>query len=167
MADALLRIYLNDQYALGVGWRELARRAQRNNGGTELGRVIRTVADDIAADVETLGSIMERLGVPKSPVKGPLAIVGERLGRVKLNGRLLRFSPLSRFHELDVLAMGIEGKKVLWGNLRDLAQLGARLPDVDFDHLLERAQDQRDRLEPFRRAAGLHALAGVVGARGR
>jgi hypothetical protein len=159
MTDAFLRIYLNDQYALGVGWRELAQRAQRNNGGTELGRVVGTVADDIAADVETFGSIMERLGVPKSPVKGQLAIVGERLGRVKLNGRLLRFSPLSRFHELDVLAMGIEGKKVLWANLRDLAQLGARLPDIDFDDLIERAQDQRDRLEPFRRAAGVRALA--------
>jgi hypothetical protein len=55
--------------------------------------------------------------------------------------------------------MGIEGKKILWQNLADLAALRSRLVDVDFDHLIERAQQQRDELEPFRRVAG-QVLAG-------
>jgi hypothetical protein len=37
------------------------------------------------------------------------------VGRVKLNGQLATYSPFSRFIELDFLAMGIEGKKLLWG----------------------------------------------------
>ena len=30
-----------------------------------------------------------------------------------------------------------------WTTLRDLAGLGSRLPDIDFDHLIERANQQR------------------------
>ena len=61
---------------------------------------------------------------------------------------MFSYSPLSRFVELDFLALGIEGKKVLWGNLRDLAGLRGQLPDVDLDHLIARAQEQRAATSP-------------------
>ena len=102
---------------------------------------------------------MRRLGIRMNPVKIGLALGAERLGRLKLNGRLGTYSPLSRFVELDVLAMGIEGKKLLWTTLRDLADLDSRLPDVDFDNLIERAERQRADLEPFRVRAGVEAFA--------
>ena len=159
MGDDLLRIYMNDQLALGVGWRELARRAQRNNAGTELGAVLARVADGIAEDVSTFETMMRRLDFSRSPVKPALATVAERVGRLKLNGRLRGYSPLSRFLELDFLALGIDGKKLLWANLRDLAGLAARLPDVDFDALIERAERQRAEIEPFRQEAAREAFA--------
>lgn len=87
-----------------------------------------------------------------------LAVVAERVGRLKLNGRLRTYSPLSRFVELEFLAMGIEGKKLLWGTLRDLAGL-SRLPDIDFDDLIKRAERQRADLEPFRVRVGKEVLA--------
>ena len=71
---------------------------------------------------------------------------------------MLSYSPLSRFDELDFLVMGIEGKKILWANLRDFAGLRERLPDIDFDALIERAERQRAELEPFRAEAGRAAL---------
>jgi hypothetical protein len=160
MSDQLLSIYLNDQLAAGVLWRELARRSAANNAGTEAGAAIERVAAGIAQDVETFRQIMRRLGVRESKIKPRLAVVGERLGRLKLNGRLASYSPLSRFVELDVLAMGIEGKKILWENLRDGAALAKRVADVDFDALIERAGHQRAALEPFRLAAARNALGG-------
>ncbi|WP_434443558.1 hypothetical protein [Lentzea sp. E54] len=81
------------------------------------------------------------------------------MARLKLNGALRTYSPLSRFLELEILTMGIDGKKQLWETLRDLAGLAARLPDVDFDELIERAERQRAELEPFRMRAGTKALA--------
>jgi hypothetical protein len=54
--------------------------------------------------------------------------------------------------------MGIAGKKQLWRNLADLAGLADRMPDVDFDGLVARAQEQLDILEPFRLSAGREAL---------
>ena len=156
--DDLLAIYLNDQLALGIAWRELASRAAANNAGTPLGDALRGVADGIAGDVETFRRLMAQLGVTTSPIKGPLAIAGERLSRLKLNGRLTTYSPLSRFLELDVLTMGIAGKVQLWTTLRDLAGLASRVPDVDFDALIRRAREQREALEPFRERAGREAF---------
>lgn len=159
--DRLLGIYLNDQLAAGVLWRAIARRAQRNNAGTEAGEAVARVAAAIAEDIATFERIMDRLGVRRSRVKPALAMVAERAGRLKLNGRLTSYSPLSRFEELEFLVMGIEGKKVLWQTLRDCAGLAERLPDVDFDALIARAQRQRDEIEPFRLAAGAAALGGA------
>src|SRR5215204_3933906 len=157
-AGQFLAIYMNDQLAAGVLWREVARRSQRSNRGTPTGDALQRVATAIAEDVVTFEQIMDRLGLRRSRIKPALAVAAERVGRLKLNGRLTSYSPLSRFAELDFLAIGIEGKKQLWENLRDCAELATRLPDVDFDRLVERAQRQRDEIEPFRRAAGDAAL---------
>ncbi len=157
-AEPHLAIYMNDQLALGVLWREIARRSARSNHGTETGEALEGVATAIAEDVKTFEEIMQRLGIPKQPVKPVLAIAGERIGRLKLNGHLKGYSPLSRFEELDFLVMGIDGKLVLWTNLRDHAGLGERLPDADFGGLIERARWQRSRLDPFHAQAGREAL---------
>lgn len=156
--NRLLRIYLNDQLAMGIGWRELARRAERANRGTDLGQALARVSQGIAGDVDTFRIIMDRLDMRPSPVKTGLAVVAERAGRLKPNGRLRSYSPLSRFVEIEILAMGIEGKKQLWTTLRDIAELGDSLPGIDFDELLERAAWQRRELEPFRTRAGRDAF---------
>lgn len=151
---------MNDQLAAGVVWREVARRSQRSNQGTDVGEALATAAAAIAEDVATFEQMMERLGIRRNPVKVRLAMAGERLGRLKLNGRVRSYSPLSRFVELEFLAMGIEGKKLLWVTLRDLAGLASRLPDIDFDALIERAEWQRETIEPFRADAGREAFLG-------
>ena len=156
--DRFLGIYMRDQLAAGVLWRELARRAQRSNEGTELGDALARVATAIAEDVSTFERLVDRLGIRRDRVKPALALAAERLGRLKLNGQLRGYSPLSRFVELEGLVMGIDGKKVLWETLGDLGGLRARAPEVDFDRLIERADAQRDALEPFRHAAGRDAF---------
>ena len=166
MEHRYLGIYLNDQLAAGLLWRETARRAQRSNDGSDLGAALARVAAAIAEDVETFEAIMRRLGVRRNPVKTAAAVAAERMGRLKLNGRLTSYSPLSRFVELDLLTYGIQGKKVLWQNLRDCARLGERLPDFDFDALIARAQAQLDEIEPFRLSAGAAALGDAATADG-
>ena len=149
-----LRIYLNDQLALGVVWREVAKRAARENRGTPVGDALASVAGQIAEDVQTFEAIMDRVGAPRSRAKVAASVAAERIGRLKANGRLRSYSPLSRFAELEFLTMGITGKVQLWETLRDLAGLRERLPDVDFDALIARAEGQRAELEPHRRQAG-------------
>jgi len=78
-----------------------------------------------------LEALMQRLGIPLSRMKRPLALVAERVGRLKPNGQLRGYSPLSRFLELESLALGLDGKKLLWANLRDVAQVRDRLVGVD------------------------------------
>lgn len=156
--EHVLRIYMNDQLAAGVLWRELAWRAQRNNDGSELGDALARVAAITTEDVETFRAMMDRLHLRRNPAKIGIAVMAERVGRLKLNGHLRTYSPLSRFVELDTLLMGVVGKRILWKNLGDFAGLRSRLPDVDFDELLERAQAQIDLLEPFHAAAAREAF---------
>jgi hypothetical protein len=165
MSTSNLRVYMNDQLALGVLWRELVRRAARENTGTELGADLARVAQAISEDVATFESLMVRLGLRRNRVKPRVAAVLERLGRFKLNGSLTSYSELSRFAELEFLVMGIEGKKQLWTTLRDLAGLSVSAPDVDFDGLIERAETQRTTLEPHRVAAGRKAFLGASSGR--
>lgn len=155
-----LSIYLNDQLAMGVAWRELAHRSQRANRGTPLGEALELVSTGIAEDVKTFEDLMRRLDIRRNLVKSSLAFGAERLGRLKPNGRIAGYSPLSRFEELEFLVMGIEGKKQLWTTLRDLAGLATRLPDVDFDRLIARAGEQIAAIEPFREQAGRDAFVG-------
>ncbi|KZB83752.1 hypothetical protein [Amycolatopsis regifaucium] len=156
--DRFLSIYLNDQLAMGIAWRELARRSQKANKGTEAGDALARVATGIAEDVETFQLIMRRLDIRRNPVKSVLTGLAERAGRLKPNGRLTSYSPLSRFEELEFLIMGIEGKKQLWDTLGRLAGLSSRLPDIDFARLIERASEQRALLEPHRVRAGADAF---------
>jgi predicted DNA-binding ribbon-helix-helix protein len=145
-----LAIFLDDQLALAVGWRELARRAARENHGTELAEPLAKVAHGMAEDVETLKRLMAQLGARRSRWKQAAAVLAERGGRLKPNGRVRSYSPLSRFVELEFLAIGIEAKRQLWRSLRDFAQIDG----VDFDALIARADEQRAEIEPLRVAAG-------------
>jgi hypothetical protein len=160
--DRFLEIYMRDQLALGVAWRELAGRSARSNRGTPAGEALAEVHRGIAADVETFKGIMRALRFAGSTPKNVIALVGERAARLKLNGRIVRYSPLSRFEELDALIIGIEGKAMLWATLRESAGLERRLPGIDFGALINRARDQRARLEPHHREAAKEALAMVA-----
>ena len=72
---------------------------------------------------------MDRLGVGQGKLKPLAAVLGERLGRLKLNGRLRGYSPLSRLDELELLQIGVVGKRRLWRALEHTH--AGDLPDFD------------------------------------
>lgn len=153
----LLAIYLNDHLAGATLGRALARRAARSNRGTPLGAFLEQLVREIEEDKSSLEDVLPRLGVKRSAVKPALALVAERMGRLKLNGRLVRYSPLSRLLELEGLVIGVTGKRALWRSLRELGE--PRLAGVDLDELERRAEAQiaeleRHRVEAARRALG-------------
>jgi hypothetical protein len=154
----LLATYLNDHLAGSTVGVELARRARGSNRGGELGGFLAELTAEIEDDRETLEEVMRAVDVGRDRVKVVGAWAGEKVGRLKLNGRLLGYSPLSRLVELEGLRLGVEGKACLWRLLRELAD--PRLSGFDFDALLARAERQRDELELRRLEAGRLALAG-------
>ncbi len=154
----LLAIYLNDHLAGSTAGVELARRARGSNEGTELGEFLATLAAEIEEDRDTLQEVMEAVSAGRDRLKVTGGWAGEKLGRLKLNGSLLSYSPLSRVVELEGLRLGVEGKACLWRMLRELAD--PRLSGFDFDALIARAERQRDELERRRLEAGRIALAG-------
>jgi hypothetical protein len=155
----LLAIYLNDHLAGATMGIELTRRSLRANRGTDLGRFLEDLLGEIEEDKRTLEAIMDAVGVAKSPVKPRLAVAAERLGRLKLNGQVTGYSPLSRVLELEGLTIGVAGKLSLWRNLRDGAGLADRLIGIDLDALIARAERQLSSIAERRIAAARLALA--------
>jgi hypothetical protein len=143
----LLAIYLNDHLAGATGGLELARRACGANRGTAFEAPLEQLAAEIAADRRALLDVMRRLGVGRDRVKERAGWVAEKLGRLKLNGRLRGYSPLSRVVELEAISLGVEGKRALWRTLAHAGAGDARLDGVDLDALSRRAEDQRRLVE--------------------
>lgn len=154
-----LSIYLNDHLAAATAGLELARRTAGSNRSTDYGRVLEALAGEIGDDRETLRGIMGRLSVEPDRLKLAAAWAGEKVGRLKLNGQLRGYSPLSRLVELEALSIGVEGKLALWQALRRRFADDPRLQGVDLDALIDRARSQRRRLERQRQRAAEDALS--------
>jgi hypothetical protein len=159
--DRLIAIYLNDHLAAATGALELARRAAGSNAGNDYGPFLAELAGEIEDDLHALEVVMERLAVGRDRLKVAAGWAAEKAGRLKLNGQLLGYSPLSRVVELEMLSLGVEGKLSLWRVLEPLAADDPRLRDVDVTDLMTRARSQRRRLEPRRLRAAREAFAGA------
>jgi hypothetical protein len=151
-----LTIYLNDHLAGSTAGVELARRAASNNAGSSYGSVLTGIAREIEEDRALLETLMDRLGVPRDRFESGAAWIAEKAGRLKPNGRLFGYSALSRFEELELLLIGVNGKLSMWRAL-DHA-LHERLGGIDIPELEARAESQRERLEALRLRAADEAL---------
>jgi hypothetical protein len=155
--DKLLSIYLNDHLAgatLGV---ELAKRSRASNEGTPLGDFLDRLSREIEEDRETLKKLMRELGIRSDQVKAYGAWAAEKLGRLKLNGQLRGYSPLSRLVELEALYLGITGKHEMWITLQ--RTLANEVPRFEFGELRRRAERQAAEVEEHRVEAADAALA--------
>jgi hypothetical protein len=158
MDRKLLRIYLQDHLAGATGGLELARRARGANEGTPYGEPLAKLADDIEADRRSLESIMDDLGFGADRAKNLGVWAAEKAGRLKLNGQLRGYSPLSRMIELDGLLTAVNAKRSLWLTLREIA---GSVPELDADRigrLAERAEQQVETLHELRSRAGREAF---------
>ena len=160
MNEKYLRIYLQDHLAGSTAGLELARRTRGANEGTEYGQPLARIADEIEADRRQLQGIMEELGFGGDRLKNITAWGLEKVGRLKLNGELTQYSPLSRVVELEGLLTGITGKWGLWVSLLELAPSEPRLDAALLERLRDRAEEQRATVEALREQAAREALAG-------
>jgi hypothetical protein len=154
-----LSIYLADHYAGSTFGVELARRARAQNEGSSYGDFLAQLAAEIEEDRAELAAIMNGLGVRRDPLKLGVAWAGEKAGRLKPNGRLRGYAPLSRLLELEGLVAGVSGKLALWRALGELAATDSRLDQAQLDRLADRAQRQLTGLRAQQRRAARVAFA--------
>ena len=154
----MLAIYLNDHLAAATAARDLARRAAGSNRGSPYGTVLDRLAGEIEEDRKTLLEVMHAMGARVDQIKLLVARGGEKLGRLKLNGKLVGYSPLSRLEEIELLMLGVTGKFALWRSLAALAPREPRLEPFDFALLARRAEGQREELEAHRLRAAAEAF---------
>jgi hypothetical protein len=131
----MLSTYLNDHLAGATVGLELARRAARSNRRSHYGPFLERLAIDIDDDREVLAEIMRALGIGIDRRKVLGGWGAEKLGRLKLNGRLLSYSPLSRVVELEALLLAVHGKLALWHSLERLEAERSELKSFQLETL--------------------------------
>lgn len=156
--NRLLATYLNDHLAASVAAGELAQRSAQQNAGTPMGERLQELAGELASERTALRDIMRQLDAGVDPIKLGAGWIAEKLGRLKLNGRLLSYSPLSRLEEVEVLLLGVEGKLLLWEALAALPA-GEEL-EPSLDELISLARSQRRVLRRLRLQALREAFPG-------
>jgi hypothetical protein len=143
--------YLNDHRAGATAGTALVRRIWRSNRRTEWGPIIEKVAESIEQDLVVLDEVRAAAGVSGGDLKRVAALLTERAGRLKLNGHLLTYSPLSRVFELETLMSALRGKQSLWAALHTAAPSQPEWSDFDFAALEKRGSEQ---LETIKRVHG-------------
>ncbi|WP_298178068.1 hypothetical protein [Saccharomonospora sp.] len=140
--DLVFATYLNDHHAIAVGGAELVRRLASQQRNSVHAADLAALRDELVEDLRRLREIMAALDVPVRAYKSIAAWAGEKVGRLKLNGRLLKPSPASPVLELEGATMVLTAKAGLWRSLRARARRDDRLDTATLDELLSRADRQ-------------------------
>src|ERR1700688_2953396 len=153
-----LGTYINDHLAGSAYAFDLVEFLRDTYEGQELGQFAAWLLREVAVDREVLQGLAERVGGGSSSVKEFTSWLGEKISRLKLghagnNG-------LGLFEALEFLEIGIHGKLKLWRAFAVVAPGNPRLAGVDFEHLANRAEKQREEVENRR----LHLAHFVFGA---
>jgi hypothetical protein len=159
MAYHGLDTYLTDHFAGATAGLNLARLGAEEHQHDEHGQFFGQIAMEIREDYETLEKLLDDLGVDKSALKTAAAEVGTKVMTPKFTGD---DDALNAFVTLETLSIGVEGKHCMWKALNCLDD--PTLTSLDIDGLIERAKDQRTRIEEQRLALAPQALAHTVNA---
>ena len=101
---------------------------------------------------------MERLGGGQDRLKVAGGWAAEKTGRLKLNGRITGYSPLSRLVEVEGLLIGVYGKQAGWLSLLEIAAGEPRLDEEQLLRLVSRAEAQLTELHRHHAEAAAEAL---------
>ncbi len=110
-------IYLNDHIAAAVAWCALADRVARENAGSPLGDTVADLARDLKEELPLLRVLLRETGGRERRAKQWLARSAERLGRLKPNGAVRGYSPLSRLVEIEGLTASLALRASMWRSL--------------------------------------------------
>ena len=89
-----------------------------------------------------------------------LGWLGEKVGRLKPNGYVVRRSPLADVIELEGLRLATYGKLACWQVLVGVAADDDRVPAAELEHLVDRAEEQLARLDALHLRTAHDRLAG-------
>lgn len=156
----LLTIYCNDHLAASVGGIELVKRMLGVHGATAYGEPLRRLLAELHEENDALAGMMAALGLPIRRYKQLGLWMGERLSRLKLNGRLFTRSPLSALVEFEFLASAVRAKRSGFETLVEIADIEARLDGQLLERLVRQADRQHEWLTHTRREVAAAVFGG-------
>ena len=156
MSQKHIATYLNDHLAGSVWAMELL--AFLHEAHDHLKQPTTFLRNEIPADRLELERVMSELGVEQSPPRKVMAWMSEKAMHVKLWINDAAGGNLRTLEGLEIVSLGIEGKKGLWRALAAAATTNSRLKLANYDQLVRRAEEQREVAESLRLDAARMAL---------
>jgi hypothetical protein len=156
----LLGIYCNDHLAASVGGMELVKRMLGEHRTTDYEGPLTQLLGELREENSSLEAQMRAVGIPVRRYKQAALWLGEKISRLKLNGRLVRRSPLSDLVEFEFLASAVRAKRSGFETLREVAEVDAGLDKAELDRLIEQANRQHEWLTGARRDVAVTVFGG-------
>jgi hypothetical protein len=163
MSNPHLAVYLNDHLAGATGAVELLGQLATDSG---VGKAAHRLLADVTSDREELLNLMRRLEITESATRKAGGWLGEKLAELKVRIDDPSDGKLRVLELLEVIALGIEGKRALWTALTAASETSPELRALDYGRLLRRVDEQRYLVEGQRLAAAKSALAVLQNAAG-
>ena len=157
MSADLLELYLSDHLTgatAGVG--RITRMANDFVDTPMFGRLGQLV-DEISAERAFLIQLIDDLGLDRKPYRQAVAWVGERVGRLKSNGKIVERSPMTMLLETELMRGAVMGKLGMWQMLEVQAPTLGLDPKV-FTDLIEMTENQVKLLDEIHAYASARAL---------
>ncbi|WP_166825278.1 hypothetical protein [Thalassoroseus pseudoceratinae] len=161
MNKQTLGIYLNDHLALMNGELQLIVRCRSSQPGGPLRTFLDELESDVAAQQTTANDVRTRFGCSGGlggRIKSSAAWIAEKVGRLKLNGSVWSYSPLSRVTELEGLIATACERIALWDTLNVLTDADQRLDGISSGYFQQQSEKHLETLQTYRRAAAVDAF---------
>lgn len=151
-----LATYLHDHLSGANFAIELLEKLAQDDDRPSLRDLSRELLQEIEEDRSVLRQIAERVGAAPHSFKEAVGWLGEKASRYKLSNEAA--GPLATFESLEILTLGVQGKRGLWRALQRVASFDARIAEFDFETLVRRAESQHAKLEERRLVAVAEAF---------
>jgi hypothetical protein len=150
MDERALSRYLQDHLAGSDAGLAIASRLAERHAGTDVGASMERLAGEIRSEQEIVRAAIGRLPTRPDPVK-------RAMGMIAAAGRLAGSLPFvpepSIIEDLEALAVGVWGKRLLWGAMTRVAGSEGGFDDFDLDELAASAEDQEREILRLRQDA--------------
>ncbi|MBX3743632.1 MAG: hypothetical protein KF712_21785 [Akkermansiaceae bacterium] len=152
--DKELTRYVNDHFAGSSGALLLVGEIARNHDDPDARRFFTELKGKIEEDRSTLGALLKRIEEEPSALMKAAGGIAARVGGLKLMWEKVEPGKLGMFEALEMLALGIQGKRLLWIIMREIQPWFPEWKDLNFQDLELEAIRQRDEVEEWRVRAG-------------
>jgi hypothetical protein len=151
-----LATYLNNHLAASVTALELLSSLETAQANTDIERFASELHAEIEAEQQELEDLIDRLQITKNKPHQAAGWLAEKFTQIKLRLDDSSDGTLHLLESLELLLIGIEGKRGLWSALAHTAVPGLHL--TDYERLAKRSEEQQQRVEAMRLAAARAAF---------
>ena len=156
--DQELTRYLNDHLAGSSGALLLIQELADSHDNPEAREYFLQFKGKVEADRALLEDLLVRMGQSPSGFHQWAGAIAARIGGIKLMWEQIEPGKLGLFEALEMLALGVQGKCLLWVVLGKIAAWHPEWNGIDFVELEQNAIQQRDEIEWLRIEAGIEIL---------